>query len=160
LGLGCNVSVGPAPGPAPGKPAFTLTAKELAEEFKKDSKATTARYGDKVLEVTGTLISVYADSSGRNTFVLEGEANNNFNVFCYTKEKVWSKATPRQTVRVRGKFPPGPNSAALVDCTVEEATGEPAPTVAAGDVAGEFAADEEAARKKYQGRAVIVTGEV
>jgi hypothetical protein len=161
LSLGCNVTVGPPAAPPLGKADFTLTAKDLAQEFKKDDKATTARYADKVLEVTGVLIALHPASRGEFVLVLEGEPNSIVNVFCATKvSKPWDKATPRQTVKVKGKFPPHPNSAALIDCTIEEATGEPAPTVAAADLAREFAADQDAARKKYDAKVVILTGEV
>jgi hypothetical protein len=161
LPLGCG-PVGPGPaGPSLGKPDFTLTAKEFREEWDKDKQAVNAKYKDKVLEVTGTVIGLHVASDGKSTLVLEGEPKSVKNVFCYpTDPKPWNKVTPGQTAKVKGKLPPFPNDAALIDCTIGEVTGDPSPTVSAADLAREFAADDNAARQKYGSKYLIVTGEV
>src|SRR5215510_5666241 len=40
------------------KPDFSLTATQFAAEYKKDRNAADARYGDKVIELTGIVIEV------------------------------------------------------------------------------------------------------
>lgn len=158
------VAVQPAaPAPAPARPDFQVTAEAFAKEFTKDREAFKAKYANKVVEVTGTVHSVGQDIGGGGNVSLRGDPDVLVgNVLCGTAEREpWRAVLPGQTARVRGRCPDRVSvEAMLFDAVVLEVRGDPPPTVTADQLAKEFAADPDAAEKKWDKKYLILTGRV
>jgi hypothetical protein len=145
-----------------GKPDFTVTAGELADEYKKDSKAMAAKYKGKVIEVSGLLDGYTWAALGLKEPVLTvvDPKDTKRSVQCFTDDlKPWSKALPGQEVKVKGTYYDF-GQAALKQTEILSVTGDKPPTVTAAELAKEFATDALAAQKKYKGKYVVLTGEV
>jgi tRNA_anti-like len=145
-----------------GKPDFTLSSADYVAEFKKDGKAAHAKYKDKVVELTGKIVSVGMHPEGGGLLTLEGPDPKKFDwAQCITTDpRPWKKATPGQTVKVKGKghpWFPGPN---LLEGVVESVSGDAAPRLTADELAKEYAADIEAAGKKYDSKWIVLSGEI
>src|SRR5262249_43345369 len=141
-----------------GKADFTLTAEQFHKEA--SDKQQQDKYKGKTVELTGTVKGAGKNISG--TVYLSLQVGSDLvGVQCYTTDqKPWEKATPGQKVRIRGQFPEIVVFPALVGCTIVEVSGPKAPPVQAADLAKEYAADREAAVKKYNGKWLILSGEV
>lgn len=160
LVLGTAVS-GQEPTPPKLKPEFTLTAKALVEEFLNDNDGAKARYKEKVLEITGVVKAVGIDKSNAPYFDLEGLPRAFGTVHCVTTDKTpWKTAMPGQTVTLRGRVPAFATLARLADCQVESVKGAPPATITASKLAVEYRTNPMATNKKYEGKWLIVLGEV
>jgi hypothetical protein len=142
---------------------FSLTAKAFYDEVTGGISAAAKKYGGKVVELTGKVALI-----GRNPVdpkeppsVTLGDGH--YVVICTTADKrPWDKCVPGQTVKVRGTVNGSLLLAAvgMQDCQVTVVSGDPALPVTAEDLVNEIAADEKAARKKYDGKVVLLSGEL
>jgi hypothetical protein len=141
-------------------PAFSLTAKEFSDEYKKDKAAAKEKYKDKVIELTGVVDSFGKDGSG-GAHVMLVAADVLDRVFCVTaEEEPWSVVVPGQKIKIKGKWPEFSVSPALIACVFVE-TGPYQPTVlTAEQLAKEYESDPEAATKKYGEKYLVLTGEI
>jgi hypothetical protein len=148
-------------GVAGAKPDFTLTAKAFDEEYNKDKKAAEEKFKGKVVELSGTVKSV-GRNIGKDAFIsLDAGAKNITGVMCFTTDKQpWLKATPGQTVKVKGKWPEFVVSPALVECVIPDVAGPGAPTLTADELGKAYAADKDATTKKYDNKYLFLTGEI
>jgi hypothetical protein len=143
-----------------GKPDFILTAKEFAEEFKKD-RATRKKYENKIVELSGVIEKLDLSGEDDPAPTISLESGGKFSkVLCITVERMpWAKASPGQTVRVRGlckqAIIPG-----LVECEILEVSGPPPPSLTAEQLFKECTADLKAAEKKYETKFLRITGEI
>jgi hypothetical protein len=143
------------------KPAFSVRAKDLMKEYDRDKKATNAKYKDKVIEVTGVVVSFGKTFEGRD-FINLGSPGSTEGVQCFTKEKKpWRKAFPSQTARVKGKYHVMEvGSFGLLGAVIQSVKGKRPPTLTARKLAEEYAADSSGTEKKFNERYLILTGEV
>src|SRR5262249_22293502 len=90
------------------------------------------------------------------------EADKDFTgVMCFTADaEPWAKVVPGQKVKLKGKWPPDAFGTVLIHCAFVDTGTSPAITVTAQQLAKEYAADKEAANKKYKDKYLIITGEV
>jgi uncharacterized protein YxeA len=84
------------------KPFVTLTSSELLTEFATNESATTEKYRDKVIQISGELIKAAADSSGNVQVVLEaGDEMNTVSVTLMNGATVPTE-TPGTMIEVKG----------------------------------------------------------
>jgi hypothetical protein len=139
----------------PQAPEFSVSADAFYEAYNK-SKNGQQKYDNKVGDVSGV---VYAfgrvDASMSN--VLLKVAGSPQSVECHLNDaSPWNKLCPGQKARFRGKALGG----YLLDAVLVETGPSPAIRVSARQLAKEYAADAQAADKKYRGKYLLVEGEV
>jgi hypothetical protein len=154
------------------KPAFSLTASQFTEEFRKDAKAAEAKFDGKVIELTGEATHVgrekdqTIESVDYGIVLLKGikVGERDWIVGCYMRDKEpWKKAIPGQTVKVKGKWT---KPAALLglfvllECVIVESSGPRPPALTADELAKEYTIAPTATRKKYAGSYMFLSGEV
>ena len=84
------------------KPFVTLTSSALLTEFATNESATTEKYRDKVIQISGALIKAAADSSGNVQVVLEaGDEMNTVSVTLMNGATVPTE-TPGTMIEVKG----------------------------------------------------------
>jgi uncharacterized protein YxeA len=84
------------------KPFVTLTASELLSEFSTNESATTEKYRDKVIQISGELIKAAADSSGNVQVVMQaGDEMNTVSVTLMNGATVPTE-TPGTIIEVKG----------------------------------------------------------
>ena len=84
------------------KPFVTLTSRALLTEFATNESATTEKYRDKVIQISGALIKAAADSSGNVQVVLEaGDEMNTVSVTLMNGATVPTE-TPGTMIEVKG----------------------------------------------------------
>jgi len=84
------------------EPFATLSASALLTEFATNETATTEKYRDKVIQISGTLIKAAADSSGNVQVVLEaGDEMNTVSVTLMNGATVPTE-TPGTMIDVKG----------------------------------------------------------
>jgi hypothetical protein len=164
-----NAGKAPVEPPKTDRPAYTVTAIGITEEFAKDRVAAEKKYKDKLIEVEGTVTSV-TQNSVRRTADLSllgskkpGEALAR-QVVCEMKKSLVGKVGllgKGQKVRVKGKLDSeSGGNVTLKEVEYEELTPSSVPRVTAQMLAKEFAQDKEAAAKKYGDKEVIVEGTI
>lgn len=86
------------------KADFTLSVSELTNEFSQDETSASARYIDKIVEVTGPVASIEAtsDSTMNVTLTEEGELSGVICTFHNTSNPAWDKIKEGETITVRG----------------------------------------------------------
>ena len=85
------------------KPDFILTATELQKEFENSESAASAKYINKILEVTGTIVLVTPGDSA-NTNISLKTGNDLSNVICtFHKLTDPSKLNPGDNITLRGE---------------------------------------------------------
>jgi hypothetical protein len=143
------------------KPDFSIGSKQLEEEYARDRAAAETKYKDKVLELTGVVKIVGHHINKAPYLSLEGANKDLLGIMCFTQDRhPWRKATPGQTVKLRGKWPRQTSTTALVECVLIEVSGPRAPSLTAEALAKEYAADPRAASEKYEGGYLILAGEI
>ena len=65
-----------------------------------------------------------------------------------------------QKIKLKGKFPESAYGTPLMDCVIVELSPSPVIVLSAEQLAKEYAANSEAAKKKYQDKYLRVTGEI
>jgi Leucine-rich repeat (LRR) protein len=141
------------------EPAFSMTAEMFAAECK-DRKAASDKYKGKVIELSGVVKSLDSNFS-EDVYVSLAVDKDITGVMCYmATPEPWAKVVPGQKIKLKGKFPEDAFGAALVHCVFVDTGTNPAITMTAQQLAKEYAADKEAANKKYNEKYLILTGEV
>jgi hypothetical protein len=142
------------------EPKYKMTAEQWTDEFKKDKKAAADKYKDAVIELSGTAFDSGASDpqSAGSTLVLNG-ADLRFVRCMMVEAEPWAKVAKGSTVKIKGKAS-GADAEALYGCAFVEVGQNPAIVVKAEDLAREFAANKDEAAKKYDGKPLIVDGEV
>lgn len=153
-----------------GGPPISISATELAREFKTDKAAAEAKYKDKNLLVEGKLSEITYGFDGEVNATLEGTPPDTGKLLGVTIRCVAGKADANkilglsrgQTVKFKGKG--GTLFANLfvdvVDAKFESAGADPAPTVSATGLLLEHAKNPTAADEKYNEKAIVITGAV
>jgi hypothetical protein len=147
------------------KPAAVITAvpADLYAEYKKDEKATVAKYKGKTLAVEGVVSTLGQDFS-KNTFItlvtVKGDLMGMKVVVAAGSAVPWATLAKGQGVKVTGKWPAFSMGPALVDATFEATGDAGAPDLKALDFIKEFIADGDKAEAKYEDKPVRVTGKV
>lgn len=107
------------PHAAVGRPDFTVSAKELINEFEQDENAANKKYLDKVIEVTGTLTDVVKKE---DSFVLLlGDTTSFSNVNCtldVQHDSIAYGVQPGDQVTVKGICTGRLLDVVLVDCNI------------------------------------------
>jgi hypothetical protein len=158
----------PVESPKADRPAYTMTAIGITEEFVKDRVAAEKKYKDKLLEVEGT-VSTASQNKVRQTgsVVLSGYKEKRDDplprqVVCVVKQPLAGRVGllgKGQKVRVKGRFHNHDAVAVtLTDAEYEELTPSSVPRLTAEALAQEFSDNKEAAAKKYGDKDVIVEG--
>jgi tRNA_anti-like len=159
---------GPPPAVAKTEAAPSLTADQLAQEIERNPRAALAKYGGTVLELSGVVDGV-GQTLQRGPYLTLEVQGHDIGIMCYMADKEpWARVSPGSGVKVRGKWPRGQDDQGrelvvrdtLQDCVLVEVGHNPAPVLSAGQLAKEYAAGPEATNKKYNGKWLIVDGEV
>lgn len=141
-------------------PAFKLTAEDFHKEYEADKNAAAQKYKGKVIELSGEVQTVKRIDADRSMLLLKVEKSF-FGVQCVTtEEQPWAKVAPGQQIKIKGKWPEFSAGAAIIDCVFVETGEYAAIRISAADLAKEYAADGEAAVKKYDKKYLVITGEV
>ena len=156
----------PAPGgvaPTAPKEAgadFKLTAAEFEKEYKSDPKATKAKYAGKTLEVSGVIKYTQPNYYAKGTTIAFAPAEPFGNtVDCLTKGFLPPGTLAKgQTVRVLGKATV--LGSLLTECVVLEKGPDTAVRTTAEQIAKDYTADPEKALAKYDGKTLVVVGDV
>jgi internalin A len=142
------------------EPDFKLTADAFYKEYEADRAAATKKYKDKVIELSGEVDGMGRNISGDSHITLKVEKQL-IGVMCVTAdEQPWAKAVKGQKVKIKGKWPEFSVGAALIYCVFVETGEYKGIPITAAELAKEFAADGEATVKKYEGKILVLTGEV
>jgi hypothetical protein len=147
-----------------GQPDVAVDPAAWHAEFKKNPKAALAKYKDKVVELAGTVKGVGEDPHGQVGYVYLAVEGSLLGIRCATADKTpWRKVAPGSKVKIKGKVEEevgGGRLGSLFPAEIVEAGPNPAPILAAPELAKEYAADRKAVREKYDAKWVYVEGEV
>jgi hypothetical protein len=145
-----------------GTTQFSLSSGAFVAEFQADAGAASHKYANKVVELTGKLSTVGYDREGKPLFYLDGPDPKKLErAACTMADRFpWQKATPGQTVTLKGKGPSFGLTARLVDCAVLEVKGDPAPRLTADEFAEQGTAKSIPFRPENEFRHLIVSGEI
>jgi hypothetical protein len=158
------------------EPAFHVAATALAQEAVADPKAAEAKYRGQWVEVDGRIDLANRVLGDSRMVSLVGtqigpDKSIAVNVLCLSvpnhRAEMWWLGKGERVTVVGRVSNVSPEAVYLDECTFTEREPNPTPTTTAEQLAGEFAHDAGAAKKKYQpvlgekyGREVIVTGTV
>jgi tRNA_anti-like len=148
-------------GPQAGKQSVQISVDLLMKEIKADPDGANKKYGDQPLIIDGVIEdSNYQGGDGSPRIVLQGPDNSlAICFFTKTTHQAIGKLTNGQKVKIGGKCGPMRiNYASMYACELVEAGPDPAISISAEQLAAEFAKDQEATKKKYAGKPVIVEG--
>jgi hypothetical protein len=174
IGVGAG-GVRPRPGPQPGplvedlskaKSKYVVTADDLFKEYQQDKKAAAAKYANQVVEISGVVMVLDQDYSGRPYVALSApEKPYQVGTRCYTTDQQpWAKLAPGQKVTLKGRWPPQGsflwNHVALNNCVVTGVGPNPAIKMSTQQLVKEFLADTGSAKRKYDDKWVILNGKV
>jgi hypothetical protein len=138
-----------------------MTSVAYGEAYKKDADVTTKKYEKKFLVLTGRVARVGRSSGGEPLLQLEGAKGEALGVQCFTRDRTpWKSALPGQTVKVQGIGPQVAGAASLDQCDVLDVSGGPPPALQADELAAEYSKGVAATKKKYEGKPLILEGEV
>jgi predicted Zn finger-like uncharacterized protein len=153
--------------PQDAPPAFTLTTEQLGNAFKADKEAAKKKYDKQILAVEGVVYgAAYSDPDGHPRLDLDCSVpDTTLLMACHMAPASRPKVrglTEGQKVKVKGLCytQQAPPHLYLMECQILEAGPNPAIEISAVDLAKEFAADKEAAGKKYTEKQLVVEGVV
>jgi hypothetical protein len=179
LGTVCLILlvVGCGKGTPSANPEKGPTAEELSEEFKRDAQAADKKYQGKTVTLSGEIVeNMPKDATGKPHVIIilkglqkdDNPANDGPSINCAIAESSAGKAAALvsgQSIKVTGKYkkvgkeePAALAEIFLEECQIEGAPSDLAISVTAADLARAFATDEAAAKKKYSGNIVLLTG--
>src|SRR5262249_40430411 len=140
----------------------SLTSRAFVAEFEADPGAASHKYANKVAELTGRLSTIGHDREGKPLFYLDGpDPAKPERAACTTADRFpWQKATPGQTVTLKGKGPSFGLTARLVDCQVLEVKGDPVPRLTADEFAEQGTAKSIRFGPENEFKHLIVSGEI
>jgi hypothetical protein len=136
---------------------------ELGAEWAADKEGTKKMYGDRVLEVTGTISLFSVDLSGRRFIDLPcGSKNKEISsIAVFTRDREpWAVVGPGQQVTMRGKLRFGGTGPFLAEADILNPGPNTSITLTAIDLAAEATKDGKATEAKYKGKGLIVVGKV
>jgi uncharacterized protein (DUF1330 family) len=153
------------------KADVVLSPEQMAEEFGKDDAAFVSKFGNKVIEVAGTVEGCgYTIAEGVRRDVSPGclALGPRCIQFVCVEPHPMAKALPGQKVTLRGRCDPAVGmrewtvmpTAGVVEWTIVRVEGSGPPVVAAEQLAKEFDADQKGTYQKYGGKWLIVTGRI
>ncbi len=152
----------PATNTAPVKttPDVKLTAEEFYKESKKDGNYLISKHAGKLVELTGVVSKGLLDFGGDPLLLLIGGGEFD-KVNCPVADRNhWSKAYPGQTVTLWGTSPTSAADPIPFVWHIKSATGPEPTKLTADDFVKEVVKDPEAAKKKYKGKHILLTGDV
>ncbi len=85
------------------KPDFTITAEELQKEFESDENASTIKFVNKIVEVTGVISSIDKGEKGALNVALKTESSLSSVICTFPGNTVTSGLMAGQTVTLRGE---------------------------------------------------------
>jgi hypothetical protein len=140
---------------------FALSAMELQAEFTTDKATALAKYQGKTIDLTGVVKSVGDDGTDQNGLVEIVTGAGSLGLPCYTVDKEpFARLAPGQTVKLQGVWPKSAGEPTLRNCVIVEAGPSPAIALTALQLATDYAADPEGVKTKYDGKSLILSGEV
>jgi hypothetical protein len=162
LGLACSGRLAPPVRPPMGQTDFTLSSAAFVTEFTRDTNAAHIKYADKVIELTGKVETINNDVTGQPHFMLEGPDPNKLDRgICQMKERFpWARATPGQTVTVKGRCDRTVLVPRLVDCEILSVAGDPLPRLTADEFAKRTSEPELLKKDRTKYHYLIVSGEI
>lgn len=101
------------------KPAFTLTADQLFDEYEVDETAANAKYLDQTVEVTGTIAEVGTNDAGQNLVILSAE-NAMIGGISATFQEKTENLSEGQSVSVKCRCTGKLMDVVLINCTLTE----------------------------------------
>jgi hypothetical protein len=133
----------------------------LQAEFNTDKSAALAKYQGKMIDLSGVVKSVGDDGSGDSGLVEIVTGEGSLGLPCYTVDKEpFAHLAPGQTVKLQGVWPKTAAEPRLRDCVIVEAGPSPAIALTAIQLATEYAAAPEGVKTKYDGKSLILNGDV
>jgi hypothetical protein len=147
--------------PPPQSAEMRITSEKIGEEFRNDVKATTAKYNDKVLELSGVVEEIGLSSRNDAYLLLEGtQIPTQQLIECLTTDKEpWNRVTPGQTVTLRGRCEILGGEMKFRNCQIVEPKSPVRVGIKSTDLAQAYEKDAEAAAKTYEGKWLEVSGE-
>jgi hypothetical protein len=153
-----------------GKPlptAASLTAVQLMKEYHGDRPAAAQKYNGQRLEVSGTVAQVQCSLFGGARVLLEGYTTDSIKdigelicEFPTAEEDRCTALSKGQAVKVQGRFDGQGGLAMFRECRLAEVGKDPAIVRTAATLTREFAADRDAAARKYHDQPLLLEGVV
>ena len=85
------------------KPDFVVTAVTLQKEFEDNEKTASARYINKILEVSGTIASITADDSSHTNLALKTGSEKSSIICTFPSSSNVKKYKPGDDITLRGE---------------------------------------------------------
>lgn len=139
----------------------TFTPTEYFAEFKKLDLAMGQKYQGKAIELKG-VVKGLGRLSGQPELLVISPGSEQEDVRCFMPEgdEFWAKISKGQQVTVKGLVRQPQGYPMLIDCGIASAGPDLGVTTTAEELAKEFATNGEKATAKYQGKSLILTGEM
>jgi hypothetical protein len=140
-----------------------MRVNDLGAQWAADKEGTEKMYGDRVLEVSGTISSFSVDLNGRRFIDLPcGSKNKEIpSIAVFTRDREpWARVGPGQQVTMRGKLHFGGTGPYLSEADIVNPGPNTSITLTAQDLAAEASKDGKAIDAKYKGKGLIVVGKV
>jgi hypothetical protein len=135
-----------------------MAVEEWSAEWEADRKAAEGKYKGKKIELTGTVSVIFSEPYGNGTIVYLEVSKHPPGINCQTAQReAWANVSPGSTITIVGSCN---GSSSLGQCTIVKAGPNPAIVISAQQLAKEFVADPEKARKKYKDKWVRIDGTV
>jgi hypothetical protein len=96
--------------------AYAVTTAELFTAFKADTAAAAAKYGDKVIQVSGKVDEAEEDAAGNISAVFHGEGIDLLGTFNKKENKTFTEVKSGNTITFKGEF---------IGCEMDEIFGIP-----------------------------------
>lgn len=142
------------------KPAFSLSAQELFDEYRRNPDQAHKKYGELVVEVSGTIEGFHSLDGNRAKLAFLVEKAR-WGVNCdFFEVEPWRKAFPGQRVKVKGRCNSPGTRPELVDCVFTEFGENTAVPMTAEELAEEWFADKKRTEQKYKNKFLLLTGTV
>jgi hypothetical protein len=140
--------------------AAKMSAKEFRDLLKKDSDGALKKFDGQALELTGTVASLGSNSVRQGYLRLNVDEPFN-TIGCITVEsRPWEKLAPGMTIKIKGKILARSYGDQLTGCVILESSAHPGIKMTAEELAKEYRADADAAKKKYEKKQLIISGEI
>jgi hypothetical protein len=143
------------------KPDFTMPAEDYFDDLDKRKAQAEEKYRGKVIQLRGEVLTLDRGPQGMGQVGLIGGKAPGKQVICYTQfPEPWKAVFPGQQIEVRGTLPESLFSPALADAIFVTFGEIPGTKITAVELAKAYAADANAALKKYRNHYLIVQGEI
>jgi hypothetical protein len=144
------------------KPDVTMDVDSWHAEWKKDPETAKKKYKGKIIELTGVVDRPGDDPYGRVGYIYPKIKSGGIGPRCALDEVApWLRVGPGCTIRIKGFVPEGYNSDGdLYPCVIVESSPNTYLSITALELTKSYAADKQAAEKKYDDKWLIVEGEL